>query len=48
MSWSLVTCVLLQHRKKGTCVLYHTGVDICIDCEPEKKLAKPDLDVIHP
>ncbi len=46
MAWALVAIVLLHLKNKDTSMLFHPGINFCINCEKQQKLAEPD--VVHP
>jgi hypothetical protein len=42
-TWTPVAFVLLQHRNKGTRVLFHPGIGLGFNREQQKQFAEPDI-----
>ncbi len=42
-TWTPVAFVLLQHRNKGTRVLFHPGICLGFNSEQQKQFAEPDI-----
>ncbi len=42
-TWTPVAFVLLQHRNKGTRLLFHPCIDLGFNCEQQKQFAEPDI-----
>jgi hypothetical protein len=42
-TWTLVAYILLQHRKKGTRVLFHPGIGLGFNREQQKQFAEPEF-----
>ncbi len=42
-TWTPVAFVLLQHRNKGTRVLFHPSIDLGFNREQQKQFAEPDI-----
>ncbi len=41
--WTPVAFVLLQHRNKGTRVLFHPGIGLGFNREQQKQFVEPDI-----
>jgi hypothetical protein len=41
-TWTPVAFALLQHRNKGTRVLFHPGIGLGFNREQQKQFAEPD------
>ncbi len=42
-TWTTVAFVLLQHRNKGTRVLFHPGICLGFNCEQQKQFTEPNI-----